>query len=483
MDKVRDEIVDQFYDILEKEGWEPEEEAVGKIVDTSLKNKEGLREMLSRHPKWDDNTMRIIMPVETNGERIDVPEKMDGFRLLCEEIDTDPLSVFETVLARGGLVTSDDCFALKVRGYDGGKAGQKIGRAINAWSITHGINKHKDYNWRFNELINGGRNTTDRTAILSINPVDFLTASHGKFDSCHDINKDNNFCYKSGNLSYAMDGVTMVFFTVGAGETADYPTLRVDRINYHFKSGLLLQGRLYTDTRDNIHAVSRAMVCKVIAECLDVPNLWTRHIKIDQSRITSSGSHYPDYVRTPLGCTMSSLAGATLPENIEIGHVAYCISCGVEHRKENILDCCNTDSSDTLACEGCDGSMHEYDVIWVRDCCYCENCTRYCDECERNHLKDDVRWVSSLRQYMCDSCYDDLYIECATCDKDIKKDDAHDAGGGYYCDECFRKEHTDCEECDEAFKDSELTEVEGRFLCQDCLDAERTEQALCVLAV
>ena len=79
---------------------------------------------------------------------------------------------------------------------------------------------------------------------------------------------------------------------------------------------------------------------------------------------------------------------------------------------------------------------------------------------------------------MCDSCYDEDYIECATCYKDVKKDDVHDAGGSYYCDECFRKEHSDCEECDEAFKNDDLKEVDGRFLCEDCLDAEQTEQAL-----
>jgi hypothetical protein len=114
------------------------------------------------------------------------------------------------VLTRGGVLTSDDCHALKEKGYNDGKTGQKIGRAINAWATTHGIDKHKDYNWRFNELINGGGNTTDRIAILSINPVDFLMASHGNFDSCHNIDRDGNHCYKSGNLSYAMDGVTMV---------------------------------------------------------------------------------------------------------------------------------------------------------------------------------------------------------------------------------------------------------------------------------
>jgi hypothetical protein len=239
------DIVHQFCEILREEEWEPMEPAIEKIVTTSFQHKEGLRKMLSRHPLWDDTTMRITMPIEPNGERIDVPEKMDGFRLLCDEVKIDdsplnvmPLSVFETVLSRGGTLTSDDCEDLKVRGYEGGKNGQKIGRAINAWSAAHGVDKHKDYNWRFNELINGGRNTTDRTAVLSINPVDFLTASHGDFDSCHSIHRDDNSCYKSGNLSYMLDKVSMVFFTVVAGEHADFPTWKIDRINFHFDSGL-----------------------------------------------------------------------------------------------------------------------------------------------------------------------------------------------------------------------------------------------------
>ena len=64
---------------------------------------------------------------------------------------------------------------------------------------------------------------------------------------------------------------TMVFFTVAPGTTVDYPSIRIDRIYYHFDSGLLVQGRLYTETRESIHAVSRAMLCKAIADCLSTP--------------------------------------------------------------------------------------------------------------------------------------------------------------------------------------------------------------------
>ena len=470
MSETRADIVHQFCTTLTAEGWEPAEWAIERIVDTSLNNKKGLREMLSLHSLWDCTTMRITMPVNTNGERLDVSEKMNGFRLLCDKIDTSSLDVFEPVLTRGGSLTSEDCHALQAKGYYGGKKGQKIGRAINAWSTAHGIDKHKDYNWRFNELINGGRNTTNRIAILSINPVDFLAASHGDFTSCHSIDRIKNSCYKSGNLSYAMDGVTMVFFTVAIGESADYPTKRIDRINYHFDSGLLIQGRLYTATRENIHAISRAMVCKVIADCLDVPNLWTKHAMIDQSRIESTGNHYVDYVQHPTACAMSTLSGVVAPDKIEIGHVAYCISCGGKQDATRVLDCCDTEDN-TLECNDCGASVHEDDAIWIGDYGYCSECANCCGHCNRDYLNDDVRWieVGSRGMYICDDCFNDNFVKCHACDKVVKNDEAHDADDNSYCVDCYRERFANCEECDELLEKDKLTETpDGHWLCRDC---------------
>ena len=481
MNDNRAEIVRQFFAVLKAEDWQPTKTAIEKIVDMSLKHKKVLRKMLSLHPRWDDATMRITMPVETNGERLDVPDKMSGFRNMCIGVDISPLDVFETILTRGGALTFEDCIDLEAKGYNGGKVGQKIGRAINAWATANEVNKHDDYNWKFNELINGGKNTTDRVAVLSINPVDFLTASHGDFSSCHSINLDREHCYRSGNLSYAMDKVTMVFFTINPDESPNYPTKRIDRINYHFKSGLLIQGRLYTATRENIHVVSRAMVCKAIAECLNVPNLWTKHGYVDKSRIASSGNHYRDYVHQSSTCTMSTLTGATLPNRITIGHIALCIHCGEKQAKGSILDCCNgTHTRNMLTCESCSRSVHEDDAVWVSNDAYCSGCTCYCEHCERSHHKDDVLWVEHLRKYLCDRCIEDDYAKCGACEKIVKKDDANDAGGVNYCEDCYRERFSDCEECGEAFKKDELTKAEdGRGLCRDCHCAKLVEQVLC----
>ena len=478
MSALRKNIVDQCCYILQQEGWSRTESAIKTIVDTSFENKEKLREMLSRHPEWDNDTMRIIVPVETNGERLDVPEKMDGFRYMCHRvsaaIDVSPLEIFESVLIRGGVVTSEDCDALHSAGYNGGKKGQKIGRAINAWAVSCGVNIHKEYNWRFNALINGGLNTTDRIAILSLNPVDFFMASHGAFDSCHSIDRDGDHAYRSGNLSYMMDGTTMVFFTVDPNKSADYPTNRIDRIFYHFDSGLLIQGRLYTETKEDIHAVSRAMVCKIIANCLNVPNLWLKHTKIDTDRVESVGNNYPDYINNAKECVMCTLQGSETSEKIRIGCTALCISCGGFNHESNVLDCCESDGC--LECENCHDSVYGDDAIWDGDYVYCENCVEYCDHCDSYKLKYDVREVG--RKKVCDDCLEEDFVKCVSCDEYVKKDNAYTHSDNSYCEDCFHDEYAMCDECEEYFCREDLLETENGMLCQECYDAKVAKQSL-----
>jgi hypothetical protein len=278
-----------------------------------------------------------------------------------------------------------------------------------------------------------------------------------------------------------MDKVTLLFFTIAPGESAFYPTKRLDRIQYHFDSGLLIQGRLYTGTRDNIHAVSRAMVCKVIADCLNVPNLWTKHAAIDQSRIESTGNHYHDYSKNPSACSMSTLSGADIPEKIKIGHVAYCISCGDRQSKADILDCCN-ETSEMRVCDSCDASIRADDAMWVGDSCYCSDCASYCGHCHENFHTDDVRWVDSVHMCLCDFCHTEHFVECASCEKVINKDDSYKACGDRYCKGCYKEQFSDCEECGETCENENLLETEdGRWVCRDC-HAELTEEESCELA-
>jgi hypothetical protein len=225
------------------------------------------------------------------------------------------------------------------------------------------------------------------------------------------------------------------------------------------------------------------MVCKIIADCLNVPNLWTKHTKIDTSRIITTGNHYPDYAKNPSVCTMSTLSGMSTPDTITIGHTAYCICCGNAQHEYNVLDCCDSDDNedDMRVCESCSNEIHADDAVWVRDHCYCPECTSYCDHCERHHYLDDVKWVDDIGMSVCNHCYDDDFAKCTNCDKVVKRDDADDAYGDSYCDKCFCEQFSICEECSEGFEKEELTEVERRLVCRDCHCGALTEQESCEL--
>jgi hypothetical protein len=226
------------------------------------------------------------------------------------------------------------------------------------------------------------------------------------------------------------------------------------------------------------------MVCKVIADCLEVPNLWTKHAKIDQHRIISIGNHYPDYERNPQVCSISTLSGITTPDKIEIGHIAYCISCGAEQSNPKVLDCCDMDDEDNddmRTCESCEREIHANDVIWVRDHCYCSDCTSYCEHCQRSYLQENIRWLEDVSMCVCDNCYDEDFVQCHSCDKVLKRDDAHDAADESYCEECFQKQFSSCDDCGEGIVKEELSEtVDGRCVCENCY-ADLTKQATCEL--
>jgi hypothetical protein len=226
--------------------------------------------------------------------------------------------------------------------------------------------------------------------------------------------------------------------------------------------------------------MSRAMVCKVIAECLDAANLWTKHAHVDQSRIVSTGNHYADYREKSSACAMATLSGVPIPDTIEIGHAAYCISCGDTQNESNILDCCDT-TSDMVECEGCYARIHEDDAIWVGDSCYCSDCVSYCEHCQENYHESEVQWVDSVRKRICDDCLAEEFTKCTDCKQFINKDDAYCVNGNRYCKDCYHERFSDCDECGETFENGELTKTEdGRWVCRACY-TELAEQESCQL--
>ena len=272
-------------------------------------------------------------------------------------------------------------------------AGQKVSRIVNKICKFIGIDKDPDYNREFAKFADAiNPLLIKRHTILSIHPVDYFTMSFGNsWASCHTIDKDNdrdmpdNYegCYSSGTLSYMLDESSFVFYTVDKDYNGNEYELQ-DKINrnmFHMGEDKLIQARVYpqdNDGENGIYTQIRNIAQKVIADCLEVPNMW-KNVKgtTECSRmIYSYGTHYRDYTSYS-NCNVSYLKGDTeaINENIiKVGHSPICPSCGDSHNNAECIEC-NRCYDEEVQCADC-GDCYDIDDMYEIDGrYYCHDCT------------------------------------------------------------------------------------------------------------
>lgn len=238
------------------------------------------------------------------------------------------------------------------------KAGQKTSRAINKILHMLGIDKHPDYNKefaKFSDAINPLK--IKRHTVLSIHPVDYFTMSFGNsWSSCHTIDRCNSRridsehsyrgCNSSGTMSYMLDGTSCVFYTVDGEYHGNQLELedKINRCMFHYYDNKLLQARVYPQSNDSgandLYKDIRAIVQKIFADLLEVPNLWTNKKGVDACDYAtrSYGTHYRDYYNFET-CNVSTLKDKESNYRIEIGHNPICPCCGDTHHREKSIEC------------------------------------------------------------------------------------------------------------------------------------------------
>jgi len=344
-------------------------------------------------------------------------------------------------------------------------AGQKISRIVNKVCKMAGIDKDAEYNREFakySDAINPL--TIKRHTILSCHPIDYFTMSFGNsWASCHTIDKGNkrnmpndySGCYSSGTMSYMLDGSSFVFYTVDKDYNGNEYELQ-DKINrnmFHMGEDKLIQARIYpqaTDGENGIYKQFREIVQNIIADCLDVPNMWKNVKGRSECRdVTSSyGTHYRDYCEFS-DCNVSYLKGDDDYININIiriGHDPICPNCGDTHDWQEAIECEGCYSNDKK-CHNCGDyddidSMHYIDGEW-----YCEDCCFWCEyhgEWEVGDRSEDSYYVDNYH-YGARVCYEALensgdFLYCE------------------YCEEWFYKNN----------RDYIITEDGTEFCCVDC---------------
>lgn len=520
----RKEIFNNMVKLLRTYDYDFTNEALYKIIDTWAEQKADLIQLFKKHPNYVEGKFMIAFNKDWNREidavgsrrfvkwirdnletiKANLPEYVN--ELTAKEAKEYGYSVPESyrsnypfgfyadfiyvdpdVIAHQFI---DDHIAERFNKIDPSmrfQVGQKMSRAINKICTWLGINKLPDYNKEFAKYADSVNPLKIvRHTIISINPIDYLTMSFGNsWASCHTIDKENTRDmpnsyegqYSSGTISYMLDKVTMVFYTVSASYDGNefFFQDKINRNMFHYGEDKLIQGRVYPQSNDsncdNIYKDIREIVQKVIADCLGIPNYWATKKGTEEIRpyVWTQGTHYPDYQYFNNCCISFPKEKESNYTRITIGHAPICISCGHEHEvSENINHCAN----EHWTCENCGCSIYdEDDVYWVGDSCYCRDCVTYCESCEEYVRDCDCTWVESEDAYICDDCIEEYYEHCDYCGEYHRRSIMTELpNGNYICEDCRDNYYSRCDECDEWYLDehTHIDEDTGKTYCDDC---------------
>lgn len=265
--------------------------------------------------------------------------------------------------------------------------GMKFSRAINKICTYLGYDKHENYNREYAKFADAVTPmTVKRHTILSINPLDYLTMSFGNsWASCHTIDKENKRempnsyegQYCSGTISYMLDNVSMVLYTVDDKYNGDeyWTQPKITRQMFHWGEDKLIQGRLYPQGNDGLSSAYdpyRQIVQEIMSVIFNFSNLWTikKGYEHTHKATITRGTHYPDYAHFN-DCTISHIKGKYNHKKFIIGSEPICIECGGVHIQERQLNCC----LDRYAqCHCCGRHLDAEEAMEIAGRYYCTNC-------------------------------------------------------------------------------------------------------------
>ena len=311
--------------------------------------------------------------------------------------------------------------------------------------------------------------------------------------SCHTIDKDNkrdmpnsyHGMYSSGTISYMLDQVSIVFYTVTAAYNGNeyYFEDKINRCMFHYGKDKLIQGRVYPQDNDSnengIYKDIREIMQKIIADCEGTTNYWTTKKGVQEigDYVNHGGTNYPDYRHYNNCCISFPKEKEINPTVMVIGHKPICVECGSEHWEEESINCCNTGCE----CESCGEHISDDDSYWVDGSRYCRDCVTYCEHCEEYVLPNNASWVDSVDAYICDNCIENNFVCCSRCGEYYPEDETSplDHYEETVCDDCLSMYYTQCDECGDYFRRSDIIhdDVTQQNYCEDCYDSFEDEEA------
>ena len=318
------------------------------------------------------------------------------------------------------------------------------------------VSREKDMGWNYWQARMGDAINPfiiKRHTIISVNPIDYWTMSFGhNWASCHTIDTNNERGadhsyhgeYCAGTTSYLCDPSSVIFYTVDAEYDGNEYELqdKMQRCVFALQHDKMYQGRVYPDGRDGgdqgYAAQFRAVMQKVVADCLEVNNLWVvkKGTEPCYRNMNSLGGYaYSDWT----SCSDSSMSFLKINDiineenDIEINAVGRCISCGNELDNHNSILCENC--NDIHYCERCGERVYDDDICIDGEYYCCSECAqeagyRYCFDDDEWHDEDDVHYCDYNEDYF----YDDSDMIITEDGHEFYDADAANNYGYVYCE-------------------------------------------------
>ena len=403
----------------------PEPRYIASEIREHNKAKEIINNVLRHDERWDESRHHItfrtevekpfdptdtrrfrtfLMHIDANGGGIPVTEEQKSWGhflgLICDAVWGEEQFANEVVVENANALME------QMGGKPVFKVGQKQSRIINAICTQVGINKinwternlaEREVSCGYNKLFAAyadSLNLIKRNWVVNIstNINDYLGMSLGtNWASCHTIDKKNilgydkhyNGCYSAGTMSYAMDKVSFVVTLTPVdyqGEDTQL-CLKQARCMFFFdpENRMLGQSRVYPYGRDGgdslIARQMRNIVQLVIADCLDVPNLWKvkNGTSVYDEHVISSGLQYEDYFN--YDDVNISFLNEEKPARMRIGTDTRCLKC------DEWLD-----DAECIFCRGCMGDAR------------CDQCGDYFDSNDHGYVSRDGEYAFCCRE-------------------------------------------------------------------------------------
>lgn len=295
------------------------DKGIYKNYAAAVNAKSHLREILSKHPSWNEEQQCVEIPIHIMSEFNSscVNNAVINFNRIVSEIpmfSRTTLRQWDRVTARfdtcymecnDGVVkfksyigeqfkTHSDCNSEEVCLKDINvtkKASRVISAIMDKFKVPRTPEVEKGFAVLADEL---SIKEKKYKFILSINPTDFITMSHGNsWHSCHSF-RDRG-CYHAGSLSYALDKCTMIAYIIPEDATGDYCKVdKIKRLLYMMDNNDkgFMSTKMYPDNNDSS---ARNSFDNAVASILYDCGIREEFSENYDGSYSTVGLHYPDY--------------------------------------------------------------------------------------------------------------------------------------------------------------------------------------------